>query len=109
MKAQRRIARLALACLIAFGVVRPALAGLQIELVYIENPPQPAKLVQGGGELRDIMTGAGAKEAVSDVKTTQENARTQARLSASRSRTVQNGSTQYPHVKERSAKAMIAP
>ena len=61
MKVQRRTARLALTCLIAFGAVRPALAGLQIELVYIENPPQPAKVVQGGGELRDIMKVAAAQ------------------------------------------------
>ena len=28
---------------------------------YIENPPQPAKLVQGGGELREIMKVAAAQ------------------------------------------------
>jgi hypothetical protein len=61
MKVQRRIVKLALACLIAFGVIRPAFAGLQIELIYIENPPQPGKLVQGGGELRDIMKVAAAQ------------------------------------------------
>jgi len=47
---------IAAACLLALGAPQTAFAGLQINLVYIENPPQPVSdLVQGGGELREIM------------------------------------------------------
>src|SRR2546421_404144 len=50
------VARIALSCLIALGAAQPAFAGLQISLVYIENPPQPqSDLVKGGGQLREIM------------------------------------------------------
>ena len=50
------VSGLALSCLIALGATQTASAGLQIELVYIENPPQPgAPVVTGGGQLREIM------------------------------------------------------
>jgi len=50
------VAKIALSCLIALGASQPAFAGLQINLVYIENPPQPqSDIVKGGGQLREIM------------------------------------------------------
>ena len=40
----------------ALSAPQTAFAGLQINLVYIENPPQPeSELVKGGGQLREIM------------------------------------------------------
>ena len=51
-----RIAGIALACFIALGAAHPAFAGLKINLVYIDDPPQPKPaLVVGGGQLREIM------------------------------------------------------
>jgi hypothetical protein len=56
MRTKRVVSRIALSCLIALGAAQSAFAGLQIELVYIENPPQPETLlVRGGGQLREIM------------------------------------------------------
>ena len=56
VRIQPTVARIALSCLIALGAAQPAFAGLQISLVYIENPPQPqSDLVKGGGQLREIM------------------------------------------------------
>ncbi len=63
-----------------------------------DNSPLTAK-----GRVVGILTGDGPKEAVSDVKTTQEIAPAQARPRASRPRTVQSCGTQYTHVKEWSA------
>ena len=56
MRVQRVVAGIALACLMALGPSHTARAGLQIDLVYIENPPQPGSpLIEGGGQLREIM------------------------------------------------------
>lgn len=56
MRTQRMIAGIAVACLMALSAPQTAFAGLQINLVYIENPPQPeSELVKGGGQLREIM------------------------------------------------------
>jgi hypothetical protein len=56
MNVKKVVSRIALSFLIALGAAQTAFAGLQIELVYIENPPQPgAPVVTGGGQLREIM------------------------------------------------------
>jgi len=56
MRTKRGVCRIALSCLTALSAAQSAFAGLQIELVYIESPPQPETLlVKGGGQLRDIM------------------------------------------------------
>lgn len=59
MRIKPMVANIALSFVIAFGAAQPASAGLQINLVYIENPPQPqSDLVKGGGQLREIMRAA---------------------------------------------------
>ncbi len=56
MRVKSAVAKIALSCLVALGASQPAFAGLQVNLVYIENPPQPhSDLVTGGGQLREIM------------------------------------------------------
>jgi len=39
MNVKKVVSRIALSFLIALGAAQTAFAGLQIELVYIENPP----------------------------------------------------------------------
>src|SRR5262245_50798966 len=56
MRIRQVLPSIALAALIALGAAQSAVAGLQIELIYIENPRQPAApLVTGDGQLREIM------------------------------------------------------
>jgi hypothetical protein len=56
MRTKRVVSTIAVSGLIAIGAVQSAFAGLKIDLVYIENPPQPETLlVRGGGQLREIM------------------------------------------------------
>ena len=56
MTIKRVVPSIAFSALIALGAAQSAVAGLQIELVYIENPRQPAApLVTGDGQLREIM------------------------------------------------------
>ena len=56
MRTHRIVAAIAAACLMALGAVQPALAGLTITLVFVDNapPPKPGVIV-GGGQLQEIM------------------------------------------------------
>jgi len=50
MNVKKVVSRIALSFLIALGAAQTAFAGLQIELVYIENPPQPGAPVVTGAD-----------------------------------------------------------
>ena len=56
MRAHRIVATIAMACLMTLGAAQPALAGLKITLVFVDNapPPKPGVIV-GGGNLHQIM------------------------------------------------------
>ena len=56
MRTHRIVATIAVACLMALGVAQPALAGLKIELVFVDGAPPPtAPDIAGGGNLQQIM------------------------------------------------------
>ena len=56
MRIHRIVATIAVACLMALGAAQPALAGLKITLVSVDNvpPPKPG-VIAGGGNLHEIM------------------------------------------------------